>query len=126
MSKKKQEYVSGKITIQTTDRWIEIDEWNLYNEEKKAIQDKYPNKPWEVHISSGQGNHKDPFEKEWWDEWQEYKKEITDLILKPNGNFTKFLYQIKSEKEDVVIRTWLRGSYNTEKYMKTRNKHKNK
>ena len=122
MSKKKQEYVPGKITIQTEDRWNEIKEFNLYHEEKKAIQDKYPTKPWQVQVSPGPGNHKDPFEKEWWDEWQEYKKEITDLILKPNGNFTKFLYQITSEKEDVVIRTWLRGSYNTEKYMKARNR----
>ena len=126
MSKKKQEYVAGKITIQQTSRWKEIDEWNLYREEKKAIQDKYPNKPWHVQASPGPGNHKDPFEKEWWDEWQEYKKEITDLLLEPNGNFSKFLYEMRPERGEAEVRVWLRGRYNTEKYMKTRNKHKNK
>ena len=122
MSKKKQEYVSGKITIQSTDRWIEIDEWNLYNEEKQKIQEAYPNKPWEVHISSGQGNYKDPFEQEWWDEWCSYKKEITDLLLEPNGNFSKFLYEIRPEREDAETRIWMSGRYNTDKYMKTRNR----
>jgi hypothetical protein len=120
MSKKYQEYNSGRITIQYESRFSEIEEWNEFQREKKEIQDKYPSKPWEVHISSGRGNKKDPYEQEWWDEWQSYKKEITDLILEPNGNFSKFLYEIRSEREDVVARVWLRGKYNTEKYMKTR------
>ena len=122
MSKRKQEYIGGKITIQTEDRWPDIEEYNLYKEEKQRIQAKYPNKPWETKNSSGKGNTKDPFDKDWWDEWLRYKKEITDLILKPDGNFTKFLWEIRSERTEAAMRIWLRGKYNTETYMKTRNK----
>ena len=120
MSKRKQEYIGGKITIQTEDRWPDIEEYNLYKEEKQRIQDKYPNKPWETKNSSGKGNTKDPFEKDWWDEWLRYKKEITDLILKPDGNFTKFLWEIRSERTEAAMRIWLRGKHNTETYKKKR------
>lgn len=113
-------YEAGKITIQHEYRFTEIKEWVKFQEQKQKIQDKYPNKPWEVHISSGQGNHKDPFEQGWWEEWQKYKKEITDLILKPNGNFTKFLYKIRPEKQDAEVRIWLRGKFNTEAKQKKR------
>ena len=116
MNKRKQEYIGGKITIQTEDRWPEIEEYNLYKEEKQRIQDRHPSKPWEVQVSSGKGNTKDPFEKEWWDEWLRYKKEITDLILQPNGNFTKFLYQIRPERSESATRIWLRGRFNTDYY----------
>ena len=116
MSKRIQEYVGGKVTIQTEDRWNEIEEYNWYLEEKQKIQDRYPNKPWETTNSSGQGNKKDPFEQEWWDEWCKYKKEITDLLLQPKGNFTKFLYEIRPEKSEAATRIWLRGRFNTEKY----------
>jgi len=116
MSKKEQEYVGGKITIQTEDRWPQIKEWREFQKEKQAIKDKYPSKPWEVHVSSGRGNKKDPYNKEWWEDWQAYKKEITDLMLDEYGNFSKFLYEIKPEREDIGIRIWLRGAYNTEKY----------
>jgi len=116
MNKRKQEYIGGKITIQTEDRWPEIEEYNLYKEEKQRIQDKYPNKPWKVQVSSGKGNTKDPFEKDWWDDWLRYKKEITDLILKPNGNFTKFLYEIRPERSESATRIWLRGRFNTDYY----------
>ena len=116
MNKRKQEYIGGKITIQTEDRWPEIEEYNLYKEEKQRIQDRHPNKPWEVQVSSGKGNTKDPFEKDWWDDWLRYKKEITDLILKPNGNFTKFLYEIRPERSESATRIWLRGRFNTDYY----------
>jgi len=116
MSKKYQEYIGGKITIQSEDRWNEIEEFNLYHEEKKKIKEKYESKPWLTMNSSGQGNKKDPYEQEWWEEWCKYKKEISDLLLQPDGNFTKFLYQIRPEREDAEVRIWLRGAYNTEKY----------
>ena len=119
MSKREQEYIGGKITIQSEDRWSEIEEFNLYHEEKKKIQEKYESKPWHQK-GLGPGNHKPPFDKEWWDEWQKYKNEITDLLLQPNGNFSKFLYQIRPEREDAAIRIWLRGSHNTETYKKNR------
>ena len=117
-------YETDRPSIQNSERWEEIKYWNKYLKEKKKIQDKYPNKPWEVHISSGRGNHKDPYNSEWWEDWQNYKREITDLILKPNGNFTKFLYEIRPERDRIPIDTWLRGSYNTEKYVKMRNRNK--
>ena len=49
-----------------------------------------------------------------------------DLLLKTNGNFSKFLWEIRPERGEAEVRVWMRGAYNTEKYMKTRNKHKNK
>ena len=114
------DYIAGKITIQSEDRWNEIEEFNLFQEEKKKIKEKYESKPWEVHVSSGKGNKKDPYNSEWWDEWQKYKKEITDLIVKPNGNFQKFLWQIRPEREEAGVRIWLRGKHNTERYRNKR------
>jgi hypothetical protein len=110
-------YETGRVTIQYPDRFNEIKEWNEFQREKKEIQDRYPNKPWEVHISSGQGNHKDPFEKEWWDDWKRYQKEISELMFKPNGNFDKFHRQLVSGRDSMTIETWLRGAYNTDYYI---------
>jgi len=123
MNKKKQEYIGGKITIQSEDRWSEIKEWREFKKEKEKIKERYPSKPWVVK-ELGPGNHKHLPEEGWWEDWQKYKKEVTDLMLDEYGNFSKFLYKIKPEREDVAIRIWLRGKYNTEKY--NRNKHKNK
>ena len=113
------DYIASKITIQHEYRFPEIKEWVKFQEEKKKIQAKYESKPWDMH-EHGRGNYKDPYNKEWWDEWQQYKKEITDLILKPNGNFTKFLYEIRPEREDLKTRIWLRGHHNTESKRKKR------
>jgi len=115
-------YEAGKITIQHEYRFPEIKEWVKFQEQKQKIQDKYPNKPWEASKSSGQGNKKDPYNSEWWEDWQKYKKEITDLLLKPKGNFTKFLYEIRPARDTMPIDVWLRGRYNTETYTKTRNR----
>ena len=117
-------YEKDRVTIQYPDRFHEIPEWNKFQEEKKKIKDKYPNKPWEVHISSGKGNHKDPYNSEWWEDWQNYKREITELMFKTNGNFDKFHRQLVSGRDSMAIETWLRGKYNTEKYMKTRTRNK--
>ena len=117
-----EEYEAGRVTIQHEYRFVEIEEWNLFQEEKKKIKDKYPSQPWEAQKSKGSGNHQDPYDEEWWQEWQSYKKEITDLLLKANGNFGKFLYEIRPERDIRPIDTWLRGKYNTETYNKTRNK----
>ena len=109
-------YESGKITIQYPDRFHEIEEWNEFQQEKKEIQDRYPSKPWQVHMPKTSGRYNDPFEQDWWDDWCSYKKEIADLILKTNGNFSKFLYQIRPERGEAEMRIWMRGRYNTEKY----------
>ena len=108
------DYQASKITIQSDDRWCEIEEWNKFQEQKKKIQSKYPTKPWEVSKSSGQGNKKDPYNSEWWEDWQKYKKEITDLMLDEYGNFSKFLFEIRPERADLKTRIWLRGHHNTE------------
>lgn len=116
------DYTANKITIQSSERWEEIEEWNEYRKEKKQIQDKYPSKPWITSDIEGRGNYKNPFEQEWWDAWCKYKNEIADLLLKPEGNFDKFLWKIVPEREELIIKTWMRGRYNTETYMKTRNR----
>jgi len=112
MRKEDKEYQSSKITIQTDDRWCEIKEWNLFQEEKQKIKDKYPSKPWVVK-ELGAGNHKQLPEEGWWEDWQKYKKEVTDLMLDVHGNFSKFLFEIRPEREDLKTRIWLRGKYNT-------------
>ena len=113
-----EKYEAGRVTIQHEYRFTEIEEWNLFQEEKKKIQDKYPNKPWEANPKKG--NAKNTPEEGWWQDWQSYKKEITDLLLKPKGNFTKFLYEIRPHRDIMPIDVWLRGKYNTEGYNKTR------
>lgn len=115
-----EQYEVDRITIQNSERWDEIEYWKLYIEEKKQIQDKYPNKPW-YRDDIGKGNHREPFDKEWWDEWCRYKKEIADLLLKPNGNFDKFMYEIRPERERIPIDTWMRGKYNTDGYKNRKN-----
>jgi len=117
------DYQSNKITIQSEDRWPEIKEWREFKKEKEKIKERYPSKPWIVK-ELGPGNHKQLPEEGWWEDWQRYKKEVTDLMLTEHGNFSKFLFEIRPEREDIGTRIWLRGKYNTEKY--NRNKHKNK
>ena len=109
-------YITNRITIQQTDRWPEIEEWNLFQREKKEIQDRYPNKPWITYTDGGRGAYSNLPEEGWWEDWQRYKKEVTDLMLAENGNFSKFLYKIRPERADVATRIWLRGKYNTDYY----------
>ena len=109
------DYQSNKITIQSEDRWPEIKEWREFQKEKEKIKERYESKPWETK-KSARGNAKDPFEQDWWDDWCRYKKEVTDLMLKEHGNFSKFLFEIRPEREDIGTRIWLRGKYNTEYY----------
>lgn len=109
-------YETNRITIQHEHRFGEIKEWNLFQEEKKKIQDKYSTQPWITSAVEGRGNYKNPFEEEWWEEWCKYKKEITDLILKVNGNFDKFLYKIRPARDTMPIDVWMRGRYNTDGY----------
>ena len=111
-------YESGRITIQYEHRFPEIEEWNLFQEEKQKIKDKYPTQPWITSTVEGPGNYKNPFEEEWWEDWQKYKREITDLMLSPHGNFTKFLYQIRSARDMIPVDIWMRGKYNTDGYSK--------
>jgi hypothetical protein len=109
-------YESDRISIQNSDRWHELESWNQFQKEKKAIQDKYPSRPWDTQPITGPGNSKNIPEEGWWEEWCSYKKEITDLMLNTNGSFSEFLYEIRPEKKDIETRIWLRGRYNTEKY----------
>ena len=107
-------YIANKITIQQTDRWPEIKEWREFQKEKEKIKKRYPSRPWDIHTKPGTGNNEP--EEGWWEDWQRYKKEVTDLMLTENGNFSKFLYKIRPEKADVATRIWLRGKYNTDYY----------
>lgn len=93
----------NKITIATQHLFTELDSYNSFLEKKKAIQSKYPSKPWDIHSSLGAGNHKDPYTDEWWNDWTAYKKEITDLILEPSGDFQQFVWELISEKDEEIM-----------------------
>ena len=118
-------YEAGKVTIQHEYRFTEIEYWNEFQREKQAIQDKYPSRPWETYTDGGRGAYSNIPEEGWWEEWCSYKKEIADLMLDEYGNFSKFLYEIRPARDTIPVDVWMRGKYNTEAYMKTRNRNKN-
>ena len=100
----------NKVTLSTGHRFEELESYRNFLKEKKIIQAKYPSKPWNVHAGNGRpGNHKDPFDTDWWNDWQSYKKEITDLILTPNGNFQQFTWELISEKNEEIMERKARG-----------------
>lgn len=113
-------YETGKVTIQHEYRFTEIEYWNEFQREKKEIQDRYPNQPWLIDTKRGLANNRP--EEGWWKEWKQYQKEITDLMLKPYGNFDKFLYEIRPARDMMPIDIWMRGKYNTDGYNKTKNR----
>lgn len=107
--------IQTRITIQSQDRFEEIEYYRNYLKEKEAIQAKYPTKPWEYIVSAGRtSNEYCTPTKEWWDDWQLYKKEITDLLLQPDGNYQNFLWEIKDDRSEKETEIWLRGRYNTD------------
>ena len=108
----KKEYNAGRITIQQPHRFIELESYANFLEEKKQIQDKYPSKPWDLH-NLGQGNIKDRYNEEWWNDWVSYKKEITDLLLQTNGNFQNFLWDITPERVELEVDVYMRGRFNS-------------
>ena len=114
------DYVSGRITIQQQKRFKELESYRIFLQEKKKIQNKYPTKPWDTRHPDGQGNYKNPFEQKWWDDWQLYKKEISDLMFQPNGAFQDFVWEICNEKDEVAMKVWLRGRYDYDAIKKER------
>ena len=118
------DYVSGRITIQQQKRFKELESYRIFLQEKKKIQNKYPTKPWDTRHPAGQGNYKNPYEQHWWDDWQEYKKEISDLMFQPNGAFQDFVWEICNEKDEVAMKVWLRGRYDYEAIAKERKQNK--
>lgn len=111
----RKEYKRDRITIQHSARFTELKSYTNYLAEKKRIQDKYPSKPWDLH-EQGQGNHKNPFEQEWWDDWTLYKQDMLELLFRPNGNFQQFFWDITPEKVELEVDVYMRGRYNSNGY----------
>jgi hypothetical protein len=112
MSNKGLKYNRDRVTIQQQERFIEIKEYNEYLKEKKKIQDKYSSKPWDI-IPLKRGPKTpiiDEPEEGWWEEWLRYKKEITDLILQPDGNFQKFIWELNTGKEKQIVERFLNSA----------------
>lgn len=90
----------NNITIQNPHRFKEIKSYQKFQKEKAKIQKKYASRPWDLH-DLGQGNIKDKFTEEWWSDWQNYKKELLDIMLKPNSSFQQFVWDIESPSQQL-------------------------
>ena len=97
----------NKITISTQHLFTELDSYNSFLEKKKAIQSKYPSKPWHIITKPGAANNSP--EEGWWNDWIAYKKEITDLILEPSGDFQQFVWELISEKDEDLMNRRAKG-----------------
>tara|TARA_R110000822_G_scaffold61319_1_gene151798 strand:+ start:3388 stop:3711 length:324 start_codon:yes stop_codon:yes gene_type:complete len=89
----------SKVTIQKQDRFTELKSYRNFLKEKEKLRAKYPNEPWKPQ-RQGRPNKEEPYES-WWDEWLEYKKEITDLMFNPNGHFQNFMWDIEGEQDEI-------------------------
>ena len=98
----------NNINIQHSERFIELESYQKYLKEKEKIQKKYPSKPWDLH-NLGQGNIKDKYNEDWWQDWLKYKQEMIDLLLKPNGNFQQFMWDISTERDEVKAQRAING-----------------
>ena len=99
----------NKVTLSTPHRYNELPEYRLYLKEKKAIQKKYPSKPWDNVPKSGPGNFRDAYNDKWWAEWQSYKKEMLELLFRPEGSFQQFTWLLLSEKDEEVRESLAKG-----------------
>ena len=105
----------NNINIQHSDKFIELKSYQKYLKEKAKIQKKYPSKPWLTSHPEGRGNYKNPYEEQWWNDWQSYKKEMIDLLFKPNSNFQNFIWDISTERDEIKAQRAING-YNRSLY----------
>jgi len=73
----------------------ENEHYKVYFKEKQEIQEKYPR--WVSEDITKQNREYDR------KVWLEYLKEIADLMLRPNGDFQKYVWDTISESDREVM-----------------------
>ena len=107
------------ININDLRTLLQNENYKKYYQLKLEIQSKYPIKPW---LFSTQNPNRGPYKinlekytEEEWEAWKSYKKEITDLLLEPNGVFQEFLWDIVSDSDKEVQQRKAQGRKNKRK-----------
>jgi hypothetical protein len=86
--------------------------YKKYYKQKQKIKSKYPDT---LIKSEGKGG-KRFFEKGEQELSRKYLKEIADLILKPNGDFQKFSWDLINSVDKLQMERTARGSYTPQTY----------
>lgn len=97
----------NKITIQHSARFIELESYRKFQKEKEKLQSRYPEKPWQPQ-RQGRPVKNEPYPG-WWDEWQEYKSKLSDLMFCTDCNFQQFLWDIKDEGDELKANRIING-----------------
>jgi len=87
-----------------------FEEYQAFKEEKEKIINKYP-----PHIvcdcNSFQTKNRGRLSPEDWLVWKEYLKELTDLLLEPNGNYQKWVWATLSDRDVEARERVVKGKY---------------
>lgn len=85
--------------------------YKLFEEEKQKIKDKYPPHIFENTISGlpSQKLYKKYIESNDRELYQQYLKELADLMFKPNGIFQEFVWDTMSQVEKEEMEKLARG-----------------
>jgi len=103
MSTKGMNYTFG-ISVNNQQDLLKNKHYKKFTEEKLKIQSKYDNRL----FNWGTQGQQPKAMKEWYfkegrEPWREYLKEVTELMLSPNSNYQKFVWDIipKNEKQEL-------------------------
>jgi hypothetical protein len=80
-----------------------------YYELKLEIQSRYPREIWDATYTLKKKQRKFDMTDEFKEQWDEYKKEICDLILQPNGYFQEFVWDLMGEVDKLIQERRARG-----------------
>lgn len=83
---------NDKVSVRDLKRMLQNPFYKEYWEEKQEIKSKYP-PPLQMNK----------------EEWETWKKEIGDLIFRPNGSFQQFLWDTLSDQEKLFQDRRARG-----------------
>lgn len=88
--------------------------YQLYEEEKQQIKDKYPPEIFKLESQSGRNEKKIKEATDYYLQnhrhlHQQYLKEIANLIFEPNGNYQKFTWDIMAEVDKLEMERKARG-----------------
>jgi hypothetical protein len=98
----------GKSLISTVneDMLLENKYYKRYNKQKQKIKDKYPKDLWNRPIGLAR-NRKLNYDNHHL--WQEYIKEVAQLMLTPNGWYQKFVWDTYSDSDKAQMEVRARG-----------------